>query len=300
MTELQQLLAFTRQVQEAETGLLLVLDENSGPVPPAPGGTALAISNRLDAHQAALAAGWQSRFSDFDFASCTMEDITSACYRISKEKRVVEHVLQSLWQGLAVGAQLCIAGYKNDGIKTFAKRLQAASGCEMELQRGEQQLHLYRLRKTQVSFEHLNDSDYHALHSIGHWQQREVWSKPGIFAWDRFDAGSLFLLEQLEKHRAGKAALGRGLDLGCGYGLLALALLEAGCKQVIATDNNAAALRACAHNLQVHAVDQEVKVVPADCAEGIAAKVDLLLCNPPFHQGFAVDQGLTDRFLHGR
>lgn len=296
MTELQQLLTFARQAP-APGSLLLVLDENSRPVPAAPAGLALAIGNRLDAHRAAAAAGWRSTFSDFDFAGLAPENLACACYRISKEKRVVEHVLQSLWQALRPGGQLCMAGYKNEGIKTFAKRLQAASNCEMELQRGEQQLHLYRFHKTQTAFEALNTGDYHALQSIGHWQARELWSKPGIFAWDRLDAGSLFLLEHLVQHWKDKAPPGIGLDLGCGYGLLAVALLELGCPQVIATDNNAAALRACTHNLHLYAGDQTVEVRAADCAEGINAKVDLLLCNPPFHQGFAVEQDLTDRFL---
>lgn len=297
MTELQQLLTFARQAPELGGGLLLVLDENSGPVPPAPAGTGLALSNRLDVHQTALAAGWQSHFSDFDFVELEAGAHIRACYRISKEKRVVEHVLQSLWQALPVGGQLCMAGYKNEGIKTFAKRLQAAADCEVELQRGEQQLHLYRFTKGQAPFTPLNDSDYHALQPIGEWQGCAVWSKPGIFAWDRFDAGSLFLLETLQSQRAGKSAPASGLDLGCGYGLLALALLQLGCKRVIATDNNAAALRACAHNLQTAAAGKEVEVVPADCAAGIDTQVDLLLCNPPFHQGFAVEQRLTERFL---
>ena len=299
MTELQQLLAFANAAQPGGAPLLLVLDENSWPIPPAPADTALALTNRVDVHQNALAAGWQSHFSDFDFAPLEAGALARACYRISKEKRVVEHVLQSLWLALPPGAELCMAGYKNEGIKTFAKRLQAAADCEVDLQRGEQQLHLYRFTRGQGPFTPLNDSDYHALPCIGQWQGHDVWSKPGIFAWDRFDAGSLFLLQTLQAHRAGKPAPASGLDLGCGYGLLALVLLQLGCTRVIATDNNAAALRACAHNLQTAAAGQEVEVevVAADCAAGIDTQVELLLCNPPFHQGFAVEQHLTERFL---
>lgn len=297
MTELQQLLTFAHQTPELRGGLVLVLDENSGSLPRAPAGSALAIGNRLDAHRAAEAAGWRSTFSDFDFSGLALESLACGCYRISKEKRVVEHVLQSLWQALPVGGQLCMAGYKNEGIKTFAKRLQAASACEVELQRGEQQLHLYRLRKTRVPFTPLNEGDYHALQNIGSWQGRDILSKPGVFAWDRFDAGSLFLLEQLALLRRDRPPPQSGLDLGCGNGLLAVALLAFGCPRVVATDNNAAALLACRHNLAAHAGESTVEVVAADCADGITTKVELVLCNPPFHQGFAVESSLTGRFL---
>lgn len=296
MTELQQLLAFARQGSNQD-GLLLVLDENSWQLPPAPGGLAVALGNRFDVHLAAVAAGWQSHFSDFDFAALDGVTPNKACYRISKEKRVVEHVLQSLWRLLPEGGQLCFAGYKNEGVKTFAKRLQEAGGGEAVLERGEQKLHLYRFCKVQPLTTPLNSDDYHALMCIGPWQGRDIFSKPGVFAWDRFDAGSLFLLEQLALLRRDRPPPQSGLDLGCGNGLLAVALLAFGCPRVVATDNNAAALLACRHNLAAHAGESTVEVVAADCADGITTKVELVLCNPPFHQGFAVESSLTGRFL---
>ena len=106
--------------------LLLVLDENVGTLPPPLHAESRAISNRYDVCMAARRNGWPCSFSDFVISRELLLDCRRALYRVSKEKRVVEHVLQSLWQQLPVGGELHVAGYKDEGIKTFAKRMQAA------------------------------------------------------------------------------------------------------------------------------------------------------------------------------
>ena len=47
-----------------------------------------------------------------------------------------------------------------------------------------------------------------------------LWTQPGVFSWDRIDPGTALLLA----HAAGLS--GRGADLGCGIGVLALRALE--------------------------------------------------------------------------
>jgi 16S rRNA (guanine1207-N2)-methyltransferase len=300
MTEgaLAQLLQFAGQFA---LPTVAVLDENATPLPANPYPDMLALGNRSDICHAARQQGWPCTFSDFVFDTAQLPDRRQAVYRISKEKRVVEHVLQELWQLLPVGGVLCIAGYKQEGVKTFAARVQQAWLCETTLERGRQQLHLYRFVKTGMTATALNADDYHALRPVGSWQQHVVYSKPGIFAWDRFDAGSLLLLQQLPQllpslQQGGTRSL-TALDLGCGCGLLALALLQAGCSRVVATDNNAAALLATARNLEHPAAGQTVSVVAGDCGDTVDEQFDVVLCNPPFHQGFGVEQDLTDRFL---
>lgn len=278
--------------------LLLVLDENVGTLPPPLHAESRAISNRYDVCMAARRNGWPCSFSDFVISRELLLDCRRALYRVSKEKRVVEHVLQSLWQQLPVGGELHVAGYKDEGIKTFAKRMQAAWDCSATLQRGDSQLHLYCFSKHGDTATPLQAVDYHALQAIGTWQGATLYSKPGIFAWDRIDEGTAFLLAYLPQLLAVRDATGlRGLDLGCGYGLLALALLQAGCGEVVATDNNAAAIRACEANLAVALPSQLASVVADDCGSTLRGSFDLILCNPPFHQGFDVEQDLTDRFL---
>jgi len=276
---------------------VLVLDENSATNLPSPVPGLHIISNRYDIYHQAQGLGWPATFSDFDFSSIAAGSIQHALYRISKEKRVVEHVLQQLWARLECSGCLTIAGFKNEGIKTFARRMSEAWQCDFTLSRGKHHLHLYRFVKTAEPLSMLNTADYETLVPVTQWQGMSLWSKPGIFAWDRLDDGSCFLLDQLPLALAGRETPRRGLDLGCGSGLLSLALLHAGCSEIMATDNNAAALLATRHNLQCNASEQHWQVKPGDIAQGIRFSADLLLCNPPFHQGFAVENTLTGSFL---
>jgi 16S rRNA (guanine1207-N2)-methyltransferase len=281
--------------------VLLVLDEHQSPLQALQAplhAESRALTNRYDVCTSARRQGWPCSFSDFLISRELLLDCKRALYRVSKEKRVVEHVLQSLWLQLPVGGELHIAGYKNEGIKTFAKRAKAAWDCSEELVRADGQLHLYAFIKQADRAELLQTDDYHALQTIGEWKGTPLLSKPGIFAWDRVDDGTGFLLEYLPQLLAGKSVESlRTLDLGCGYGLLALALVQAGCGEVVATDNNAAALRACEGNMQQALPSQNISVVADDCGGNLRGSFDLILCNPPFHQGFDVEQDLTDRFL---
>ena len=288
-------------LRKADDGLqpvLLVLDENPSLLPAPRHEASRALSNRFDVCMRARKQGWPCSFSDFVITAESMLECKRAAYRVSKEKRVVEAVLQTLWQHLPEGGELFIAGYKQEGIKTFAKRCEAAWDCSVELERGEGQLHLYRFAKLSERAELLQAEDYHALQQIGEWQQHPLLSKPGIFAWDRIDEGSAFLLEHLPQWlQAVDTQSARALDLGCGNGVLALALLQAGFREVVATDNNAAAIRAAEANLQTVADGQSVSVVADDCGSTLRGTFDVIVCNPPFHQGFDVEQDLTDRFL---
>lgn len=278
--------------------VLLVLDEHQSPLPAPRHAESRALTNRYDVCTSARRQGWPCSFSDFLITRELLLDCKRALYRVSKEKRVVEHVLQSLWQQLPVGGELHLAGYKDEGIKTFAKRAKAAWDCNEVLVRGDRQLHLYAFTKLSDSAEPLQPEDYHALQTIGEWNGAPLLSKPGIFAWDRIDDGTAYLLDYLPQLLADKpTAPLRTLDLGCGYGLLALALVQAGCGEVVATDNNAAALRACEGNLEQAQSWQNISVVADDCGSNLRGSFDVILCNPPFHQGFDVEQDLTDRFL---
>ncbi len=292
------LLQLLQHASDDRQPVLLILDEHDAVLPPPQHPDSRALSNRFDICTSARRQGWPCSFSDFWLNAELLAGCRRALYRVSKEKRVVEHVLQGLWLLLPVNGELHLAGYKGEGIKTFARRAAAAWDCEVTLERGDGNLHLYSFTKLSERAEPLQSGDYHGLQTIGEWQGCAVYSKPGVFAWDRFDAGSVFLLGYLPKLlQRGNPGQQRALDLGCGSGLLALALVQAGFREVIATDNNAAAIRACEFNLQQLAQDQQALVVADDCGASLRGSFDLILCNPPFHQGFEVEQTMTDRFL---
>ena len=66
--------------------------------------------------------------------------------------------------------------------------------------------------------------------------------------------------------------------------------------KIIATDNNAAAILACAENFSKLNINGEV--IAGDCAQNIKKLFDAVICNPPFHKGFVTDGQLTKKFAH--
>lgn len=114
----------------------------------------------------------------------------------------------------------------------------------------------------------------------------------GAFAGTSIDIGTRALLAQLD---AVALADGTAVDLGCGTGVLAVALarLRPGLS-VTATDESAAAVASARATVEANGVADRVTVVRADAAGALPdASVDLVLLNPPFHVGAAVHDGVA-------
>jgi 16S rRNA (guanine1207-N2)-methyltransferase len=120
-----------------------------------------------------------------------------------------------------------------------------------------------------------------------------------VFGWNKIDQGSKLLIDSLPALYTPKlrALPEKALDIGCGYGYLSLHCAKLLNCAITATDNNAAAVNSCMFNLNQHCIENNV--IATNCTQGINERFDLVLCNPPFHTGFGVENDLTDRFLKG-
>ena len=117
-------------------------------------------------------------------------------------------------------------------------------------------------------------------------------SRPGVFAWDRIDPASALLAEHLPPTLYGSAA-----DLGCGYGYLAVELLQR-CPGITALDlyeAEARALDLARQNLATFADRVPLGFHWHDVTRGVPARYDVIVSNPPFHA-----QGAADRPDIGR
>jgi 16S rRNA (guanine1207-N2)-methyltransferase len=109
----------------------------------------------------------------------------------------------------------------------------------------------------------------------------------GVFAGTSVDRGTRLLLQATAKPADARVAV----DLGCGSGILAavMATRHPGA-EVHAVDVSAAACRSAAATAAANRVADRVTVHRSDGLAGVpAGSVDLVLCNPPFHQGNARD-----------
>lgn len=272
---------------------LLVADENC----PAelfavlPAGTPV-LSNRWDLYSAAAERGLRAAFSDFELPTEGALELIAA--PVAKERAVVRHLINRAGRALAPGGRLLLWGGKQTGIKTHGRDAAAALGSAPEVRKlGRDYLAL--ATRGGAEPQPLADDHYAELRPLLNYGGRPLYTKPGLFGWDRIDTGSALLAARLPELFARLGVPERVLDLGCGYGLLAVAAQAAGARHITATDNCAAALAACARNFAAHGIDGEV--IPADCAAEIDARFELVLCNPPHHRGFAADQNLTARFF---
>lgn len=127
----------------------------------------------------------------------------------------------------------------------------------------------------------------------------ELLGGPGVFGGGRLDGGAALLLRHVPVTDVALAAA----DLGCGDGILALALARR-CPRatVLAVDESYRAVACAAANLArgFPGGDAAARVTirVADGLAGVArGSLDLVLCNPPFHQGHAVADTVAGRLF---
>lgn len=254
------------------------------------------ISNRYDLFQKLRDNGWQCEFSDFDLSGFSDHSLDRICYRVSKEKPVVHHIINEAFRCLKEGGKLAISGLKNEGIKTYLDKAKKLFAGQIELVKSDKNTWMGILqRPAEAASPLLDDQDYDIIREVASDQQFSYCSKPGVFGWNKIDKGSEYLISELTQFTDQLSqAPARILDLGCGYGYLSLNCqhLDA---EITATDNNAAAISICREHFKRYNI--KGSVIAADCAAGIEEKFPMIICNPPFHQGFSVEGDLTDRFL---
>jgi 16S rRNA (guanine1207-N2)-methyltransferase len=117
-----------------------------------------------------------------------------------------------------------------------------------------------------------------------------LWTQPGVFSWDRLDAGSALLIAQPW------TPSGAGADLGCGVGVLGRAVLtSAAVTELALMDLDRRALEAAKRNLD----DPRARFLQHDLRRPPRRPKDLdfVIMNPPFHDGGAQDRELGQAFV---
>jgi 16S rRNA (guanine1207-N2)-methyltransferase len=121
-------------------------------------------------------------------------------------------------------------------------------------------------------------------------------SRANVFSRERLDLGTALLLQHLP---AGQRFFNLA-DLGCGNGVLALALAKLcpGAK-VLGVDESYQAVASARDNARrVGLSGKEVTFAVADgLAEATPGGFDLIVCNPPFHQGRAIGDSTAWRMF---
>lgn len=185
---------------------------------------------------------------------------------------------------LAQGGALYFALHKDQGAKRYEGRVAALFGASTLLAK-ENGWRLSRAVKQNVQVETIDPVTFTA-------EGLTLEAFPGVYAAGKLDPGTAFLLDTLDT----APPLGqRVLDLGCGYGLLALKASLAGAS-VTALDDDLLAVRSTHRNARRYGLD--VRVLHSDVDSEIPGETfDAVLTNPPFHLGKQVNMALPRAFL---
>lgn len=259
------------------------------------------LSNRFDIAQRAQHAGLSSTFNDWQLSGSAR--FNTVALRVCKEKAVNLHLIQQGFAVLLPGGKLLLTGAKNDGIKTYVRCAETVFGQTLQTKKvGTSYLAIAEknplpMQSAEAVEGAQEPSPYHALRPIGQWQDLTLYSKPGIYGWEKIDVGSQILMEAFNAYCHDRAITPSGalLDLGCGYGYLSLACAQLPFTRRVATDNNAGAILATQYNAKENQLD--IEVIAGNCGDTVTGSFDTILCNPPFHKGFGVEGDLTTQFL---
>ncbi len=182
---------------------------------------------------------------------------------------------------LSTNGKLMFASANAHGARSYESALKKLAGNVSS--RSKSKCRLCSVRKTAafnvpLAAQWLEDASPHSIGSHG------LISRPGLFSWDHADNGSSLLIKKLPVLR------GNGMDLCCGYGLLAENILcrSTDIKQIHLLDADRLALDCARQNtaswqdiVQYHWKDAVHDSLPK--------QLDWVICNPPFHSGQSRD-----------
>ncbi|WP_296933068.1 methyltransferase [uncultured Marinobacter sp.] len=125
-----------------------------------------------------------------------------------------------------------------------------------------------------------------------------VQALPAVFARERLDIGSRLLLPHVAKAASALQAGDSVLDLACGNGVLGLAALaERKDLQFRFSDVSSQAVLSARHNVEQAFPEAHASFSHCDGIDADAGAFDLILLNPPFHEGGVVGDHIALRLF---
>ena len=204
--------------------------------------------------------------------------------RLPKGKKTLQMYIHGAASRLEEGGLHLLCGANDEGVKSAGKRLQEVFS-EVSTAQTRRKCRLFSARSP--SGEARSDLDAWAVDCQ---EDGLAWvSFPGVFSHGRIDLGTQELVRCMPLPDPGT----RVLDFGCGAGLLSMSLRKRRPELSIdLLDIDGLAVEAARRNLP------DCRVIHSDGWEQVGGeRWDLILSNPPFHDGVARDHGVLDRLV---
>ena len=212
-----------------------------------------------------------------------------------KAKQRFDYYLSMASQLLEQDGQIFIVGEKKGGVKSCDKALKPFSNGTKKLDSARHCMlftaafNNHTCKKSMDSwFNDVNlDIDF-AGTSIN----LTLASLPGVFSAKRLDNGTELLLKNMT------AVSGKGIDFGCGCGVISAALSLKNDNQIVAIDVDALAVESSNRTFKINGCN-----ATAIHSNGLSNlmnqsnQFDFIASNPPFHTGLQTDYSIVDLFL---
>jgi 16S rRNA (guanine1207-N2)-methyltransferase len=234
--------------------------------------------------------GLTSRFAATYESHAARHDV--AVVYLQKGVELNELVLAMVASVMAPGAPVLLVGENKAGIRSAAEILERGIGPIAFSDAA---------RHCVVYLAHASPSDPQPV-DLASWEKvfpvdaagrsLSVVSLPGVFSHGRLDEGTALLLNNLPGDIRGDV-----LDFGCGAGVIGAVVKSAypECRVTLA-DSNAFAVEATSRTFERNALAANL-IQPSDVLTGVPDRFDLIVSNPPFHQGVATNYDVASSFL---
>jgi 16S rRNA (guanine1207-N2)-methyltransferase len=190
--------------------------------------------------------------------------------------------LQLAAYALKPGGLLYVVGAKDRGILSVAKRMQETFGNveTLAIGKGQRVVRSHRAEGTPLMTAPPGETNTHDL-------------LPFVFADGKLDEGTRLLLDALEVFPDDIA-----LDIGCGAGFLGLHIAGIAVRGHVTMVDVSLATVAIAQRKVTESGLTNIIVLPSDGAQAVLQeRFDLVVTNPPFHQGGIQTTDIAERFI---
>ncbi len=263
------------------------------------------IGQYLQQHSKAKITCYHTNFADYQLSNAITDERVKSHFcaqyqtdlrhdlvimQFPKSKAEYGFTLAMLAGVVSDDATIIIVGENKGGVKSadklaknyllFCNKVDAARHCLLYVGRF----------KTDIPAFKLEDFYHYYQISIGQ-RALKIAALPGVFSQNKLDVGTEVLLENLPEKISGKV-----LDFGCGAGVIAayIGTLHPDTNLSL-VDVSALALQSAETTLTINQLNGTF--LASNSLSNVTEKYDVVISNPPFHQGVKTHYAATEQFL---